>query len=401
MYLNTHNKSECCGCRSCEQVCSTNAISLFLDQEGFSYPEINQDLCVNCGLCEKVCPISNVIANKYEKQTVYAAWNKNEDILKLSSSGGVFSVIAEEVLSNMGVVYGAAFDKNMILSQHRVDNCDDLKILRGSKYLQSDTKDSFMQVKNDLNKGIYVYYTGTPCQIAGLKLFLNKDYDNLITSDLICHGVPSQKIFSTCIRNLEKKRKGKVIDYLFRDKKIAGWSCSSSSYINKAGKIKYVKYDYNMEAYFNCFLYGHISRICCYSCPFARVERVGDITLADYWGIKKHHPEVNTKNGISLVLLNSPKGEATWNKCKSQVNFICSEIEYAFEKNYNLEHPTNFVEARNYSYQLAFADYNVFMKHYLHKHRILHKQIFYIKSYIRKSTWLYNKSKLIRTLLTK
>jgi NAD-dependent dihydropyrimidine dehydrogenase PreA subunit len=388
--IEVKNKSLCCGCRACEQICAHKAIRMSEDEKGFLYPMVDSATCTECGSCIKVCPILNTekTLNKSEA-AVYAAQNLNRDTLKNSSSGGIFSVIAEFVINQGGLVYGAAFDEGMKLSHIRIADKKDLFRLRGSKYLQSDINDTFQQTKEDLKSGKWVYYTGTPCQLAGLKLFLRKEYENLLTSDLICHGTPSQKIFSTVINHLEKERKAIVIDYSFRDKKINGWSCSSSCHIKRNEKKSMLNYDHHMNAYFNAFIGGAIMRDVCYQCKFSRKERVGDITLADYWGVEKYHPEIkDIDKGISLLLLNNDKARMFFNKCLTNVVYMESELTYAISTNVNLSKATPYNKDVDLNYSLAFHDYVQFKKKFLTKWPVLHKTKFYVKYYLKQIGWL-------------
>ncbi len=387
--IQNNDKTQCCGCRACEQVCAQRAIMMRQDEEGFIYPLLNESLCINCGLCEKVCPIANAGLVLNGESKVYAAQNLDKKVLKKSSSGGIFSVIARKVLQEGGVVYGATFDSEMILSHRRISSTEELPALRGSKYLQSDTKGTFTQAKQDLKQGKYVYYTGTPCQIAGLKLFLRKEYDKLITSDFVCHGTPSQKIFSVVVSQIEKEKKGKITAYSFRDKTTNGWSCSSSSSVERNGKNKYLPYDLNMKAYFNAFLNGHLFQHVCYNCSFARQQRVGDISLADYWGIEKIHPEFpNISEGVSLILINTEKGLRFWQNCVNDIVQIESDIKSAQATNGNLQQASIYSPERELAYSLAFEDYGQFKSKYSSQETITKRLKFYTK-YLLKNRLLH------------
>ena len=195
MYLKTLDKYECCGCTACEQVCAKGAISMVQDIEGFTYPVIGKDLCIDCGLCEKVCAFAQPQYANSKIPAVYATHLKKIEERKKSSSGGIFYAIATWVIAQGGVVYGAAFDKDMQLSHIGVGNLEDLEKLRGSKYLQSAMGNTYKEVRQLLKQGRWIYFTGTGCQVAGLKAFLRKEYTTLVTSDLVCHGVPSQNLF--------------------------------------------------------------------------------------------------------------------------------------------------------------------------------------------------------------
>ena len=358
----------CLECRACEQICSKHAISMQENAEGFSYPKIDMDKCVDCGLCVKVCPAIHADDIKSNSCDVYAAQLKDKTILKKSSSGGVFSLIAEHVINSGGIVFGAAWDEHLQLRHIGVDTIDALQKLRGSKYVHSDIGDTFVQARGNLKSGRLVYFTGTPCQIAGLKLFLRKDYTNLITSDLVCHGTPSQKLFNLFVKGIEKDRNVRLIDYQFRDKKVFGWSCSSSSSsINrKTGKKKYLFYDRNMVGYFQAFIKGHITREDCYKCPFACPERVSDITLADYWDISSHHPGFpNRREGVSLILINSTKGRNLLDLLEKNVILCKSTLASALKtSNHNLKAPTPRPSERDNAYTEAFSNFESFRDKY-------------------------------------
>lgn len=364
-YINNHKSEDCCGCKACSQICAHKAITFKPDNEGFEYPELDETACINCGLCEAVCPMTNAESVKNEEGTAIAIQNNNLQDLKASSSGGGFIAIAKYVISKGGVVYGAAYyDKNKVRHQ-RVECNEDLIKLTGSKYVQSDIADTYIQAKNDLRNGRFVYFTGTPCQVAGLKLFLKKEYQNLLTSDLICHGTPSVKIFQNTVNHIKDKVGGELLDYSFRDKKIHGWSCSSSSSWQKGNKEYYLKYSKDMEAYFKAFISGELMRMNCYQCPFATRKRVGDITLADFWGVRKEHPEFrNIRNGVGLVLVNTQKGREVYDVLKEEFYSMSIPMDMASEHNHNLHAPTPLTEGRKDSYKLAFVHYDTFVDKY-------------------------------------
>lgn len=391
-YHLTHSEYDCCGCRACEQICSHEAIVMQENFEGFLYPCLDENLCINCGLCNKVCPIEKNNNEELQNQrpiAVKGAQHKKQDILHESSSGGIFSLIAEKIINWGGVVYGASYLPNMYLSHIRITTVQKLSLLRGSKYVQSDTVDTYQQVKMDLKQGRWVYYTGTPCQIRGLQLFLRKDYSTLLTSDLICHGTPSLKIFKSVIEHIQSEHSGIITNYLFRDKNINGWSCSSSAFLQKKDKNIYLKYDRNMEAYFKAFIKGDLMRRVCYQCKFANIRRCGDITLADYWGVRKYNPEFpNISKGVSLLLINTQKGIDFWNNIKLDALSINVVEEHAIKSNSNLRIPTPQNETRNQSYQWALEDYECFKKNYAPQNYVMAACKFHLKYYLR-HTFLY------------
>lgn len=339
-YHKYNDKDLCCGCRACEQICPKNAIEMKNDSEGFLYPIIDKDRCIDCSLCNNVCPIENVDRLKCEEiEIVYAAYSVNRNIRRSSSSGGIFAEIASYVLGHKGVVYGASFQDGLILQHCRISAFNEISLLSGSKYLQSDTGETYKNVKEDLRNGLLVYYVGTPCQIAGLRSFLKYDYSNLITSDLICHGVPSQLMFDSYIEHLNQKLKGKIVTCNFR--KFAGWGMAFFSELKKNGKIKRYKIDhFEFSSYLNAFKKSYINRPICYSCPFAQKERVGDITLGDYWGVTRFLPDIDYCDGVSLILINSLKGQNIFDNISSNLKFYISNFESASVENPNLRKST-------------------------------------------------------------
>lgn len=383
--MNITINDKCIECNACAQVCKAKAIILKPNEEGFSYPVVDTDRCSDCGLCVKVCPALNSGSIKNPAGKFYAAQNKNKSVLAQSSSGGLFSAIAENVIAKGGIAYGAAWDKNLCLHHTGIADVKELYKLRGSKYVHSEIGNTYIEVRENLKKGREVYFVGTPCQVAGLKLFLRKDYTNLITSDLICHGTPSQKIFNMFVRQMAIDRNETIIDYNFRDKRVFGWTCasSSSSSVDSRGRNHYIYYDRNMRSYFNAFLNGHITRQECYECPFACMERVGDITLADYWGIRKHHPEFpDIKEGVSMIIVNTTKGEQMLKEVESNLVLANSTVEHVLNTtNHNLHSPTPKPKEREGSYLRAFSDFIAFRDYYLVGNK---PESYYRKFYFKK-----------------
>lgn len=351
MYFKTLAKSECCACTACEQACPVNAISFTKDEEGFLYPTINKEKCIDCSLCERVCPVESPNYSNTETPEVYAAMVKEVEQRKKSSSGGMFYAIASWILNQGGKVYGATMDENHQVKHIGVDNFEDLNLLRGSKYVQSDLQQVFADIKKELKAGRWCYFVGTGCQVAGLKSFLRKDYDTLLTSDLVCHGVPSQWLFDQHIKYLEDKYKGKVSNYHFRNNE--GWGgCEMFDLTNHKGKTKRYKFpSYDLSPYLYSFMYGMTSRYSCYECPFARIPRQGDITLADYWGVKEFFPEMDDSKGVSMILVNSSNGQKVWNAVKVDNIFEKSRKEAAAKCNGNLIGPTSMPIIRTRAYK--------------------------------------------------
>lgn len=392
-YLISGNAAECCGCTACVNICPNKCIELKTNEEGFLYPVKNNNRCLNCGLCEKVCPQSEDyrIVTK-DNPSVYAAYDENNR--SGSSSGGIFYTIAKYVIENRhGLVFGAAFDKQLKLKHIGIDNVNDLERLRGSKYLQSEMGDTYSQIKKLLINGIFVFFVGTPCQIAGLRCFLGyKDYDNLLLADIVCHGVPSQWLFDEHVNYLEKKHKAKLVSYQFR--KPNGWGGCEIADFEHPQKHKELP-SYDLSPYLYSFMHSMTYRESCYTCKFASVPRQGDVSLADYWGARYYFPEFDTSEGVSLVLLNTEKGEKIWNNIKGSCMVRESTLKDASVYNGNLIHKTDrpvirddiYRRIHKYGYK-AVAENDFRIKQYwLHALKIYianNKWVHKIKSYINK-----------------
>ncbi len=351
MYFETLDKKECCGCSACLSACPKQCIEMRADEEGFLYPVIDKDICIDCGLCRKVCPFAHP---EYPDAAplVYATYVKDESQRAQSTSGGIFYAVARWVISQGGVVYGAAFDSHFKLRHVGVDNMEELQRLRGSKYLQSDLGDVFSEIRRYLKEGRWVYFTGVGCQVAGLKSFLRKDYDTLVTSDLVCHGVPSQQMFDWHLDYLRQKERGEITSYSFRD--TGGWGvCETYEYVSQTrGRGVRRQWSYELSPYLYSFMYAFNYRYSCYDCKFARVPRQGDITLADYWGVQRYFPDLDIRKGVSLVLLNTVRGKMVWDAVKETLVYRASRIEDASVENANLVRPTMMPEIRKSCYEM-------------------------------------------------
>jgi coenzyme F420-reducing hydrogenase beta subunit len=333
-------KEECSGCAACMNICPKAAITMKPDEDGFLYPFIKEDLCVACGMCKKVCTYRTAAANCAVPLATYAAINRNRAMLAGSSSGGVFAALALMVLEKKGVIFGCAFNREMEPEHVGIAHPVDLPKLQGSKYVQSNINAAYTDAKKYLSEGKLLLFTGTPCQIAGLKSYLGRDYTNLITADLICHGVPSAAFFKGYLKQLEEgKLGGKVIDFKFRDK-ARGWGYRGKVVYQKKGRVR-EKLIFPCDSYYvSYFLKSAILRLSCYACKYAGGSRQGDFTLGDYWGVEQAHPKLQTRNGVSVLLVNSEKGLGLLEQLAKSVELTKSYFEQATALNGRLMRST-------------------------------------------------------------
>jgi len=308
----------CAGCGACQQICPQNSITMRTDAEGFAYPVIDPNTCTSCGLCSRICPITNQWRNEESvtEPEAYAAWHLDDSIRAKSSSGGVFSALAKTILSQAGIVFGAAFDEKLQLRHIGIETDSQLENLRGSKYLQSAIGNTFQQAEESLIDGQPVLFSGTPCQIAGLYAYLQRDYAHLYTSDVFCHGVPSPEVFRKHLQNLELKHQAQVVDYRFRSKHY-GWRPYGIQVEFSNGEVRNTPD--MLDPYTRGFLENLYLRPICSVCPFASVTRVADVSIGDFWGIAKYHPELDDNRGISTVLVNTPKGQELFGHCQQEL----------------------------------------------------------------------------------
>ena len=364
----TVDYEKCTGCGSCVQRCPKRCISWTQREFGFRYPQIDKDACVNCGLCEKVCPTDKALEVPVE-QKVYAAVHKDTEVLAKSTSGGAFTAIADAIFAQGGIVYGAAMLDDMQVKHIRTTGKDDFEGLRSSKYLQSDTGTTYQMVEQDLKQGKFVLYSGTPCQIDGLKNFLGKDYETLYTVDIVCHGVGSQAYFDKYM-DFARERYGKIKALRFRSKEYAGWSCGGVVVVVDSSdclkKIPYRDFD---NYYYSYFLSGDIYRKSCYSCKYANTNRVGDFTLGDYWGVEALNLPLQTENGCSLLLVNNQHAMQLLDEIES-LDRVETTVEQAAHCNKQLNAPSKLMDSR----QNRIGEYESMsgqqiQKEYLKNHR--------------------------------
>lgn len=336
-------KKDCCGCYACYNICPKECITMESDNEGFWYPKIDKDKCINCNLCKKICPIINKPnGSLYEKKS-YAVFNKNEKIRLESSSGGIFSLLAEYVINNHGNVYGAVFDEDFNVKHIKITSLQDIELLRGSKYVQSKINDIFKSIKFDLKNNKIVLFTGTPCQIAGLKSFLQKKYDNLILMDIVCHGVPSPLVWQQYIDELKQNYKQDIKSIYFRDKS-TGWKTYSVKFL--FDKDEYKNFGFK-DIYMKGFLNDIYLRPSCYNCKFKGIERVSDITVADFWGIENILPKMDDDKGTSLIVIHSEKGKQLFDKLSETMIINEVDLNEAIKYNPSMIKSVKYNEKRN------------------------------------------------------
>jgi coenzyme F420-reducing hydrogenase beta subunit len=327
----------CTGCSACSDICPVKCIEMVEENGGFLFPKINESLCIKCKKCDKCCPInkSNFLLPKKQ----FLAWNKDQEIRKSSTSGGVFLALAKNTLSQNGMVCGAVYDEEMTVKHVISNNFDEVRKMSGSKYVQSNTNGIYKKVQEHLLKDILILFTGTPCQIGGLYSFLGMSYQNLITCEVFCHGAPSSGIFRSYISYLNKKNASTVRNFHFRDKN-SGWNSSKIKIEYRNGKQ--VKSESFNNIYFRWFA-KHLSlRESCFNCYYRNKNRCSDLSIGDFWGIEKINPKIDTFYGVSAILVNTNKGLELLSNCSSNLhleacnyNDILIRNAYLYES-YNL-----------------------------------------------------------------
>lgn len=321
-------KEDCCGCSACVSICNHNAIQFKQDEEGFLYPVINKDKCVNCGLCDKVCPVkqrkldSNVCSINTVKE-YFALRHKNKETLFKSSSGGAFSLIAEYVLEKGGIVCGVEYSSDGIVRHAFAENVNELEKFRGSKYTQSDIRGIFRSIKKFLKADRLVLFSGTPCQVDGLKRYLMKDYLKLITVDLVCHSIPSPLIYNEYTEYASKILGRKVVGIDMRYKRTYGWSHRFSYRFHFENGRSTVD-PFWIVNWGKLFFSELINRPSCGECQYTNLNRPGDFTIADFWDDSHKRPDIYSRDGTSLFLVNTVKGQNIFAELKGVVD--CWEI---------------------------------------------------------------------------
>lgn len=327
----------CTGCQACRMSCKHSAIQMVENEKGNIYPIINEEKCTGCQRCINTCPALHPISTNNQKQPrVFAGWTKNGKQRKRSTSGGLSFVISKHIVKNKGIFCGVIWTEQG--AEHQI--CEDISMLnkfQGSKYAHSDVRNTYIEIQNLLKTGKKVLFTGTPCQVAGLKNFLRKEYDNLYTVDLVCHGVPSRLFLRQTIKNIEKKYNSKVIDIRFREKTPDQYHTSMNYYLEN-GKVDSERY--SKSFFFRSFVDNYILRENCFHCQYSSLQRISDITLADFWNYTPYNLKFRSyRKGTSLILLNTDKGEELFSEIKNELIYEERSIQEALKSNQNLKKP--------------------------------------------------------------
>ena len=334
------HKNKCCGCTACIHACPVKCIEMKEDKEGFLYPTVDNEKCINCHKCERVCPVENLRNDNTETKT-FIGYSKKEEIRKVSSSGGIFSLVSEWILSQNGVVFGASFDENFEVYHVAAETEEELSKLRGSKYVQSRLGDVYPLVKQYLENNRKVLFTGTACQIAGLKNFLKKDYENLYTVDVLCHGVPSSKIWRTYLEDKREQYNSPIEKIEFRNKE-KGW-VNYSVNIEFADNRRYCA-KFSEDKYIQMFLGNIDLRPSCHYCRFKDFPRISDMTIGDSWGITSYMPDMFDDKGTSDIFVNSQKGRQMLDEVSESLVLRDADFEKVLSMTYDirkaaLKHP--------------------------------------------------------------
>ena len=359
-FVKIEEKDLCCGCTACYSVCPKNAIKMVRDNEGFLYPEVDKEKCVNCEMCKKVCPILNKAKLNEFKLKAYLFQNSNEEIRKDSTSGGIFTAIGEFVIKNNGIVYGASFDDNFVVNHIGIENVDKLSKFRKSKYVQSNQNNCFKEIKQYLDNGKLVCYSGTPCQVGGLRAYLRKDYENLILVDIMCHSVPSPLVFEKYKRYILKKMSAnKILNINFRDKSKYGYKYSMMTVETDNGT--YCQ-GIDTDPYLRAFFSDVSVRPSCYNCHFKTMKRVSDLTIWDCFNINEIDKSFDDDKGTTRVLVQSEKGEKLLENLDN-VRLKELDINIAIKKVKEMTNSVNYNNKRKEFFE-NINDDNVFEKYY-------------------------------------
>ena len=352
-HIDFKDPHDCCGCRACVDSCPTSCIEMTCDTEGFVYPKVNIDYCIKCGKCKSICPILHDNAKNISDDVAYAYVAENRETVKGSSSGGAFSLIMDGVATYSDfVIIGAAFDGLEVKHTFVTDRASS-EIFKKSKYIQSNTSGIYKITKRYIMENKMVLFSGTPCQVAALKNYLGRDYKNLITVDIVCHGVPSQNCFFEYVSDLERRYKGNILSAEFRYKRNFDDIKPDPRTLNlyfEDGKC--INLDISESEFLYAYYTGLIYRPSCETCKFACPDRTGDITLGDYWGIEKVLSNLNSLKGCSLVKFNTEKGKFLIDLFRENGVFIETKWSFACVENYQLCFPATPHRNRNKFFRL-------------------------------------------------
>ena len=369
--IKINQKQNCSGCTACASSCPVGAIEMREDEQGFKYPLIDSEKCIDCGLCDKTCPFVKPLSAPSIRDA-YALKHQDAAVLRNSTSGGFFTAVSDYVLEQRGVIYGAAYDENMVVCHKRAETREQRDAMRGSKYVQSDIGSVFSEVKSDLQKGKTVLFTGTPCQIDGLKSFLKGKDDGLICLDLICHGVPSPMIFRAHLHFLAKNLHTKIKNYKFRPKK---WGWHVHREIVCGEKREYHSTPYT-DLWRDMYYSRVITRPSCNNCPYASLNRVGDITYGDCRGVDKVLPDFGSYEGVTLAIVNTEKGRDVFQKIADRLVYQSINVDDV------LQPPLRQSPAPNKKSDAFFSDYAALG--YKKTIRKYYGKLYPIKYYVKK-----------------
>lgn len=340
------DKTACSGCSACASVCPRNCIKMMTDAEGFEYPSVEQDKCIDCGACERVCPIKNPKAEVPHQQYAYVVQNRHEDILRESTAGGAFTAIAKYVIRRNGVVFGAALSDNLLAHHIWVDQERDLSKFRNSKYMQSYiSEDVFKTVKGFLKQGRYVCFSGTPCQVEGLRHYLGKEYENLIIVDVVCRAVPSPMVFQKYMQLQEKRLGASITNVRFRDKHY-GYKYSTMNVTTENNDGNYHQ-GVESDPWLRAFFSGMCLRPSCYKCQFKKRYRISDFTMWDCFNVGRFSKGLDNDRGATRLLIHTKKGKKVFDEISEDLKCVSIEPEKIIEGTGEMLHSVKYNDMRD------------------------------------------------------